>query len=233
VIALSVLVAAWLVYQSQELQQCICKEHEDYTHQPPKQRSPFLFFAFRNYGGCVWHWLDRNNGAVLALATIIIAFFTIRIFRDESANRKKELRAYVAIESAAMISFDDGAMLEAIVWIKNYGKTPAYKLTGYGGIAIGVSFETLVPPTTTPGATRATLPPGGKQKHFASYKEPLKAGTMDALRAGQLTLFVYGEFRFFDAFNIERFVEYRFQAGGVTGVRGNDLAICEEGNNEN
>jgi hypothetical protein len=54
-----------------------------------------------------------------------------------------------------------------------------------------------------------------------------------ALRDGMMTLWVYGEIHYRDAFGIDRFTRYRFQIGGGVGIQGVNLAISEEGNEEN
>ena len=118
------------------------------------------------------------------------------------------------------------------VTIKNYGQTPAYALTHVGGIALGRSFDTLPPPTEPEGITVSSLPPGGESSSI--QKGPVFSSiVIDALRNGTTTFGVYGEIRYRDAFNIQRFTNYRFMTGGPVGLQGYRLAICEEWNEEN
>ena len=180
--------------------------------------------------------------AVLAIATIALMVFTGKLWRatnrlvkgaDDTARR--QLRAYVTVDKAQIAGLGDGQVPVAHLIIKNAGQTPAYKLTGIGCIATGISWETLLPPSTQNGPlemTHSSLGPGCIADQFHSAPRKLNPGDMDALLDGSTTIFVYGEIHYRDTFDVEHFIEYRFQVGGTVGIRGNQLAICQEGNHE-
>jgi hypothetical protein len=74
------------------------------------------------------------------------------------------------------------------------------------------------------------LAPSGTFQWFMVAPNALTAETYELLTRGQLTLFVYGEARYEDAFGKPRTLKYRTMFGGPAGTRSNQLASCAEGN---
>jgi uncharacterized protein (UPF0333 family) len=157
----------------------------------------------------------------------------------EASNRQsremaeKELRAYVSVDSAQITGVESGHPPVATLVFKNSGLTPAYDLTGMGGIGMEAAFDSLPPAVGSPRQSKSSLPPGTPTKWFHLAPRPLIPEETAALRDGTMTLWVYGEIRYRDAFGIDRFTRYRFQIGGGVGIQGVNLAVCEEGNEEN
>lgn len=102
-----------------------------------------------------------------------------------------------------------------------------------GGIAMGGSFGTLPPPTGSHRMSMATLSADTVTEQLHPAPQPLTPHVMAALLAGTMTLWVYGEIHYRDTFNVARFTRYRFEVGSTVGIRGNRMAISEEGNGEN
>jgi hypothetical protein len=146
---------------------------------------------------------------------------------------EKELRAYVSVDKAEIAGIESGGPPVATLTFKNSGQTPAYDLTGMGGIAMGTTFDSLPVPVGSPRQSRSSLPPGTSTQWFHAAPRPLIPEQIAALRDGTMTLWVYGELHYRDAFGIDRFTRYRFQIGGGVGIQGVRLAVCEEGNEEN
>jgi len=175
----------------------------------------------------------------LALFTLGLMIYTAKLW---GATKKlmegardatiQQLRAYISIETAEITGIGAGQTPVATLVIKNCGQTPAYALTQMGGIALGTSFDTLPPPTGPTEMTNASLSPGAS--NTCPHQAPiiLDAALSTALQTGSLTLWVYGEIRYRDAFNMSRFKRYRYMIGGHVATRGKELAICEEGNEE-
>ena len=184
-------------------------------------------------------WLVRFT-AILAVATVVLAVgtgflwnATRRLVRGAEQTAERQLRAYVSVESATITGLQTGFTPTARLRVKNFGQTPAYALTGNGGIALGIAFDKLPPPTSTqPGKTVSGLPIGATTDQFHVLPAPLTQEMVDLLTNGALTLWVYGSMQYQDAFSRVRTTSYRFQAGGATGVHGDQLAICEDGNAE-
>jgi hypothetical protein len=129
---------------------------------------------------------------------------------------QKELRAYVSVDRAEITGVSVFSAPVATM----------------GGIAMGVTFDTLTPPVGSPRMSTSSLPPATPTQQ--SHEAPaLAAPQIAALNAGTMTLWVYGEIHYRDAFGSEHFTKYRFQIGGGVGIRDNRLAVCEEGNEEN
>jgi hypothetical protein len=155
---------------------------------------------------------------------------TIQVMRDTA---ERQLRAYVSVDTAQITGINSGDNPVADLVVKNFGQTPAYDLTEMGGIAMGVSFNTIPPPTGSHRMSRASLSAGAVTREFHPGPRPLTPEAIAALLAGTMTLWVYGEIHYRDAFKIERFTKYRFMIGGAVGIHGTNLAICEEGNEAN
>jgi hypothetical protein len=188
---------------------------------------------------CLLHFITRIAGfandygvAITALATVMLTIVTRGLFvmaRQQIVTSRAQLRAYVAVQSG-QIHAVAGEAPRAQVTVKNYGQTPAYKFKIVGGIGLGQSFDKLPPPTGDPRGTAGVLAPAGVFQWFMVAPVVLSAEVHDHLVAGNLTLFVYGEVYYEDAFGVPRTLKYRMMFGGTVGTQSNQLASCAEGN---
>jgi hypothetical protein len=79
------------------------------------------------------------------------------------------------------------------------------------------------------GVSRGRLA-GGDFQAIHSGNPPLDAEAVATIRDGSAyRLYVWGEVRYFDIFNIERVTKFRLMQGGPN-FRPGKLEICEEGN---
>jgi hypothetical protein len=141
----------------------------------------------------------------------------IEIMRDTAA---RELRAYVCM-SEAMIEFRQERAPEVQVHIKNCGKTPAYDVEMWIGVALGPypGPITLSPPPEGFKKSKSLLAPGEKP-HAMVFRHPVMTEQqMSILGTSQLTMFVYGDIRYRDAFGKQRITRYRLMYGGVEPMR--------------
>jgi hypothetical protein len=166
------------------------------------------------------------------MATLFLYRATRNLVRGAEDTARRQLRAYVSIDLAGIRDLSAGLTPIANLRVKNFGKTPAYDLAAIGGIAIGKSFGQLPAPTGPTGISRSTLSIGAVSDQFHRAPRPLSPEEIAALAAGTLTLWVYGELQYRDTFNIQHITKYRFQTGGTAGVCGDNLAVCQEGNEE-
>jgi hypothetical protein len=59
---------------------------------------------------------------------------------------------------------------------------------------------------------------------------PFTPATKESLANGGHVIYVYGEIRYRDVFGRKQWTKYRYMIGGPVGVRGEQMAGCEEGN---
>jgi hypothetical protein len=170
--------------------------------------------------------------AITALATVMLTIVTRGLFvvaRQQIVTSRAQLRAYVAVQSG-QIEAVPGKAPKAQVTVKNYGLTPAYKFRIVGAMGIAPSFETLPPPTGDPRGTLGVLAPSGIFQWYMVAPKVLSDEAYAHLAAGNLTLFVYGEVHYEDAFGVSRVLKYRTMFGGPAGIQSNQLASCADGN---
>ena len=175
---------------------------------------------------------NEYGAAITAVATVLLAIVTgglVWMARRQITTTRAQLRAYVAVESG-QIRAVAGEPPKAQKTVRNYGQTPAYKFRLVGGLGMAESFEALPPPTGDPRGTLGVLAPAGVFQWNMVAPVVLSAEAYGRLSAGQVTLFVYGEVYYEDAFGNRRTLKYRTMFGGPAGVQSNQLASCQEGN---
>jgi hypothetical protein len=171
---------------------------------------------------------------VLALVTASLAYFTLRLWRSTSQlvsgaeiTAKRELRAYVAPILMSVRSGMMGLQPVVVITIKNFGQTPAYRLSVDAFVAFAQTFAD-VPALEEQHVVRGHLAPGAA--HEAKVVGPF---IIDEQLWAQLTadpptrtLFVHGIIRYVDAFKQAHWTSFRQQAArGLV-----DLTSCGEGN---
>lgn len=181
----------------------------------------------------------KVTDTLVALFTLLLFAATWLLYRatkdlvaGAADTAERQLRAYVSIVRSEIACVNPGGTPVAKLWVKNSGQTPAYSLNGMGGIAMGVTFDSLPAPTGGAEKTVGSLAPGATDEQFHTCPRPLTETEVLALIAGRLTIWVYGKLEYIDAFKKKRITEYRLQVGGNAGIQGNQLAICQEGNKE-
>jgi hypothetical protein len=186
---------------------------------------------------CAGDFADKDNGAITAVFTVFLTIVTgglVWIGHQQIATSRAQLRAYVLVSKSVVTT----AFPEAQVTIKNSGQTPAYNVINVGGFAM----DRYPPPPTldliisdgefaSPARSREVLGPGDSSVSVVSAaRPPLTAPEKASLANGTCIIYVYGEIRYRDTFGREQWTKYRFMMGGPVGVRGGQLAACEEGN---
>jgi len=182
-----------------------------------------------------------NLSLLIATATALILAVQFIAFAVQAQQLKRsvdsaeltaqrQLRAYVSIERHTL---DAPALahqpLTARVVIKNFGQTPAYKLTCAAHIIVAKAFEAA---TSAPSLAPAvgTLGPGAQFHVMATLPGGLNLGQLLDLQKGDTTLFIDGLIRYLDIFNRERWTSFRVQSGAAVGAKWNELVSCSEGN---
>jgi hypothetical protein len=176
--------------------------------------------------------------AIAAALQTIAALGTCWLIYRQQRTTRAELRAYVFVSGAKITNVVEGdSEAEAIVVIRNSGKTPAHDLINIGGIAF---FPYPAPPhelTITDaqflaprGRTKETIGPGDTTISIVGAGRVLTYEQRAAIVAGTHAAYAYGEIRYKDIFNRSQWTRYRMIMGGPAGVHGDRLAGCEEGN---
>jgi hypothetical protein len=173
-----------------------------------------------------------------AIAAALVASYQGWVARD---TEKRQLRAYVFLESVKTASIDDDAGadqnrgLSATIIFKNFGQTPAYnvrhssslKCADYPPAATVFTRDREKHPITVD-----TLGPQGGAQNVIQSSE----GSMSAIERKQLmkaqtkAIYVFGKIDYEDAFGVRRCTSYRFMVGGDSGLLGGDMLRMDSGN---
>jgi hypothetical protein len=127
-----------------------------------------------------------------------------------------------------------GQIPQVALVIKNFGQTPAYKVTHW----IAVGLDSYPNPTINPIAQHpdASIPlaPGG----FTVIRQSgllLTAADAAQIRGGTMAIYAVGEIRYVNAFKIfkkNRFTSFRLFSGATVGKPG-EMATHQKGNDAN
>jgi hypothetical protein len=142
---------------------------------------------------------------------------------------ERELRAYVGVTEIGISGLLLATAPVATVRIRNTGKTPAYKLSVWGGVSI-MSGSEPPPEPPGPGKVLSNLEPSVELNKVTHYQSPMDQATLDALAVGSKTLYIHGEIRYRDAFGRDRRTTYRKTMRGPIGNGEAALTNCESGN---
>lgn len=138
---------------------------------------------------------------------------TERIITQMKDTAIRELRAYVGV-SNAKLDISDESLPTGAVEIQNFGRTPAYKVRHWTGICPqSYPLTVSLPPSTAAVSSVAVLHPNVKNTGAVVLKKSLPSGI--SIGTPQLTIYVYGEITYEDAFGNERHTKFRFFYGGL------------------
>jgi hypothetical protein len=133
------------------------------------------------------------------------AFKSLELSQDTT---KRQLRAYIALESAAFESSPLIRPSNLLVSFKNYGATPAYSVKFAGCVHTITQQELeLLSIEEESFESKGTLPPNesGVNAEYINFPDEVRQN----LRDNNLKLFVYGEVRYIDIFGEPHKTKYR------------------------
>jgi hypothetical protein len=122
-----------------------------------------------------------------------------------------------------------------ILNFKNYGQTPAYKVTSWADIVIAepINEDRMIPPYI-PTKYPATLGPDATMPKPIWFSRPLTPAEIIDIGNGSRAIYVYGKIVYSDAFKRRRFTDFRFRYTGVfPPPQGVIFLHCEHGNEAN
>jgi hypothetical protein len=152
-------------------------------------------------------WLVLFTG-VLAVATIILATFTIDLAFTSRRTAKRQLRAYVAARAISVYGFGPNIPVKIGFSMTNHGQTPAYDVSHAAAIEIlphplPPNFQLPTPIIPTPASF--VLHPN------ASFEAVIVTATaFNAVQINMVTsnngfrIYLYGTVRYRDAFDERR-----------------------------
>jgi hypothetical protein len=169
---------------------------------------------------------------LLSAATVGLWYATWRLVKGSEKTAERQLRAYIFVGARKAPSLEVDAVPELELFVKNVGQTPAHRVQHWTNMGI-LPYPLNIPlpgPDPRNKAINAYLPVGGEFEAIHTGNPPLDAEAVATIRAGSAyRLYVWGEVRYLDVFNVERKTKFRFMQGGAN-FRPNHLEICEEGN---
>lgn len=127
----------------------------------------------------------------------------------------RDQRAYVCMDSARIV-FKKERAPEVHVYLKNFGKTPAYDVRMWIGGATGPypAPEPLKPAPDELPMGVSVLPPGAKPYTMIWRSDEIPQQVMPILGTKAFTIYVYGKITYRDAFKKQRSTKYRLIFGG-------------------
>lgn len=161
-------------------------------------------------------WLTVFTG-VLAVATIILAVFTIGLWWSGKDTATRQLRAYLGVFGGEMkiVNLIEGGLgLVVHVEFRNFGQTPAYDLTTWSAPPVvdasnAVPFTDPEPPENAEGRSIAFRDAGVNITRTIAISQ----ADIDAVRAGTQRVFFWGAVSYEDAFGKRRSFSFKMVNG--------------------
>jgi hypothetical protein len=169
---------------------------------------------------------------LLTGATILLWLATRELFQGTERTAGQQFRAYVFI-TEIVIDIDGVDGPSAIMTIQNWGQTPAYNTSMIMSARTrwGQEIRNFLPAKETPTTSKANLGPGQPAKASLPLVDILTQHGLEALRTGELELYVFGTLKYRDAFGGKQETKFRFMMGGIhKWLSDNRLVVCEDGN---
>lgn len=171
---------------------------------------------------------------IIASATGIQAIALIWTVIVMIRTTRRQLRAYVFIDSMAVKNISVNQNPKTLVIIKNSGLTPAYNLSGMVGIDFReYPLASNLDPLPIDPSIKSSIPPGGRINFNLTHNELLTSARIDQLNNGTHAIYVTGRIIYIDAFGKRRFTKFltfhnRFTTGNLI-----TLTPYSEGNEAN
>lgn len=169
---------------------------------------------------------------IIAIFTVIMGVATVYLVADGRSHSRHALRAYVLASSCRLKRWTDhGAVFE--VDIKNFGQTPAYQATIWGGgrsRTIPVSNLRDTRPSDIP-FSHSAIGPG--ESRVTEVIGNFSAEHKREMEMGKRIFFVIGDVAYRDAFRRKRQSTFRFAMGaeyGMPDTESGELTVSYEGN---
>jgi hypothetical protein len=171
---------------------------------------------------------------VVGFLQFVVLVATVLVMRNTA---KRQLRAYVFVTGKQESLPEIGAERGIGVWLaaKNSGQTPAYKVRQW--LTVDFLADPRKGPYRRPGQhvefTEAALGPNSELPLRANYPGPLTNEQISGVRDKSLTLCIWGEVTYEDAFGRPHYSRFRFlmpveRDGRILGIQ-----LAKNGNEAN
>jgi hypothetical protein len=128
---------------------------------------------------------------LLVLVTIPLTLVGLCQSRIASRTAKRQLRAYVFISKAEISDVMSDQKLTTKLVIKNFGQTPAYKITAWLRVDIApFPLRTALPPPDIQEMKNTNLGPGGEQMINFSSDGPIPVELRAGRKKSALSMFM-------------------------------------------
>jgi hypothetical protein len=155
----------------------------------------------------------------LALPTGALAFYTANLWRatrklieNAEASAQRQLRAYVGVSEVAFEEQVEGHAPRVSITLRNFGTTPAYKLTVAADAQIAFAVD-QVPVATSTCKTLGHLPPGLELRIPRPAVLSIVMAPGDEVDTAYSRIFVYGCVEYVDTFGEPHFTRFRLEEG--------------------
>lgn len=206
----------WIVADSQAFQACIKESQQQAAQQQLEKGVPGFSIIVDRYKGCVGVFVHKNEGAITAFATFLIAIFTIVLTGVTGRQARLTQEALVGDKRAFVFAggvfseWENGAQPGLYNWRfrpvwQNSGDTPTKVLRTHSYcelrnavLPLGFNFK-----YQTTQIARGLLGPKDKQTGGAAPQFPLAAITPQDIKdvqAGTKFLYLWGWARYRDVF---------------------------------
>ena len=174
-----------------------------------------------------------SAGLVLVLATTgltamaaFAAFWTVWTMKT---SEKRELRAYVGIVDVKIEKLGVGEKMRLRANIKNFGRTPAYKVTHWAEIKIAPRDETDFPFEEGTSGMRV-MNPDNSFGVSSQHTVDLSQDDWDRLSADTARIFYWGRIGFVDIYKRPHYSTFRMEYGGPHTMAIRAFEFSKQGN---
>lgn len=177
-------------------------------------------------------WLMIFTG-VLAAGTLALWYVTHKTLRHAERTSQRELRAYVMVESVRIENAVPGRAPNAVVNVRNFGRTPAHHFSHASMLGCQPFPLTESPPLVKEETDpEHPMAPSATQILAPRFSTPLSVADYRAVETGTHALYVVGEMHYTDAFGDEHITRFcLFSGGGQTEIGA--VAAYHTGNDAN
>jgi hypothetical protein len=191
-----------------------------------------------DYFSSEW-WLVYITG-VLSLITGFLAWFTSNLWKatkksidDSRETAERQLRAYVFVAGVEITNVGTND-IQAVITIRNTGKTPAYKVTiSTKARAFNIQDDIVLEDTPVGSdSSRFVFGPDGLGQRNIPLRDIFTCSeAITTIREGGGILYIYGKILYEDAFKKNQSTQFNFNIGGTNGwPNDNKMFVSPEGN---
>jgi hypothetical protein len=177
-------------------------------------------------------FLQQYHEAIIAAGTIALGFFTLLLWRSGVWSAKRGLCAYVGVEAISIANIIADQKPTIQIKIKNFGKTPAYRLIYDFDMVIEKKFKWKLSYKRN-WSGRNILNPSDTFTIHSTKNDPLSAAEVADLQADTQRIFLFGVIKYRDAFHRARKTRVRNECGGAQLIGIGRMQVSKKGNSAN